>query len=246
MKPSMRLKCLLVFGLVGLLATEGRPAQKAKTPRAKAKPTTPEYEPITDDPGLPRVLLIGDSISIGYTLPVRDLLKGKANVHRPPTNCGPTTTGLKQIDKWLGDQRWDVIHFNWGLHDLKYIGADGASLADPKAPGSHHQATVEQYEKNLRSLVARLKKTGAKLIWCSTTPVPPGAQGRVVGDDVRYNEVAARVMKENDVPTNDLYAFAKPQLGKIQRPANVHFTEEGSQRLAEEVVKAILAALGKS
>ena len=129
---------------------------------------------------------------------------------------------------------------------MKFVGKKGGSLADPKTPGSHHQVTIDEYEKNLRSLVARLKKTGAKLIWCSTTPVPRGAQGRVVGDDVRYNEVAAQVMKENDVPTNDLYALAKPRMDQIQLPANVHFTKEGSQRLAEEVVKAILAALGKS
>jgi hypothetical protein len=67
--------------------------------------------------GLPRVLLIGDSISMGYTLDVRELLKGKANVHRIPTNGGPTTNGLKNIKAWLGDSKWDVIHFNWGLHD---------------------------------------------------------------------------------------------------------------------------------
>ena len=41
------------------------------------------FEPIQDNPALPRVLLIGDSISIGYTLPVRELLDGRANLHRP-------------------------------------------------------------------------------------------------------------------------------------------------------------------
>ena len=59
--------------------------------------------PIRDVAGLPRVLLIGDSISIGYTLPTRELLKGKANVHRILTNGGPTIRGLVQIDSWLGE-----------------------------------------------------------------------------------------------------------------------------------------------
>ena len=59
------------------------------------------------------MLLIGDSISIGYTLPVRKLMQGKANIHRPLTNCGPTTKGIAEIDKWLGKDKWDVIHFNW-------------------------------------------------------------------------------------------------------------------------------------
>ena len=78
-------------------------------------PANPAMRPIQDVPGLPRMLLIGDSISIGYTLPVRERLAGKANVHRIPENGGPTTNGLARLDAWLGTQRWDVIHFNWGL-----------------------------------------------------------------------------------------------------------------------------------
>ena len=80
----------------------------------------PAMAEVKDIPGLPRVLLIGDSISIGYTVPVRELLEGVTNVHRPQTNCGPTTKGVDEIDAWLGDGKWDVIHFNFGLHDLKY------------------------------------------------------------------------------------------------------------------------------
>src|SRR5688500_10139469 len=83
---------------------------------AKKKAANPAFEPVQDVPGLPRVLLIGDSISIGYHVAVRDELKAVANVHRPATNCGPTTLGIEQIDEWLGDGRWAVIHFNFGLH----------------------------------------------------------------------------------------------------------------------------------
>ena len=218
---------------------------KAKT-KAKAKKRrapNPAMQPIEDVPGLPRVLLIGDSISIGYTLAVREQLKGKANVHRVLTNCGPTIRGIEQIDRWLGDQKWDVIHFNWGLHDLKYMGPKGENLADPKDAKSRQQVPIDEYEKHLQTLVARLKKTGAKLIWCSTTPVPEGAAGRVVGDAVKYNQVAARVMQENDVAIDDLYAFAQPQLAKIQLKANVHFSPAGSKILAGQVAKSISAAL---
>ena len=101
---------------------------KKKTPPAR-KPN-PAMAKVEDVPGLPRVLLIGDSISIGYTVPVRELLEGKANVHRPLTNCGPTSKGVAEIEEWLGDGKWDVIHFNWGLHDLKYMGPKGQNLAD--------------------------------------------------------------------------------------------------------------------
>ena len=201
---------------------------------------TPAFADVKDDPNLPRVLLIGDSISIGYHVAVRDALKGKANVHRPKTNCGPTTRGLDQIETWLGNGKWDVIHFNWGLHDLKYIDDKGGLVDVDKG---RQQVPIDAYEKNLRQLVERLKNTGATLIWCSTTPVPKGAKGRVPGDAVKYNAAAARVMKDMGVATNDLYAFAKPRLEEIQRPANVHFTPAGSKALGEHVAGVIEEAL---
>ncbi|MFO0967199.1 MAG: SGNH/GDSL hydrolase family protein [Gemmataceae bacterium] len=195
----------------------------------------PAFAPVKDDPKLPRVLLIGDSISIGYTVPTRKLLGGKANLHRIPTNGGPTTNGLKNLDAWLGAGKWDVIHFNWGLHDLR-MDKDGK-----------HQVALDDYEKNLRTLVTRLKKTGARLIWASTTPVPDAkvSPPRKNDDVLRYNEAAARVMKDNMVAVDDLYAFAAPRLKEIQLPANVHFTAKGSEALAEQVAAAIEKALGR-
>ena len=95
----------------------------AANPPASAPPTKkldPSFEQITDDPKLPRVLLIGDSVSLGYTVALRKELAGKANLHHPPANCGSTKIGLRDLDKWLGTGKWDVIHFNWGLHDLGY------------------------------------------------------------------------------------------------------------------------------
>lgn len=198
---------------------------------------------VEDVEGLPRVLLIGDSISMGYTLQVREMLKGKANVHRPPTNCGPTIKGLEQLDSWLEvggkEKKWDVIHFNWGLHDLKYIGSKGDKIADAKAKTSRQQVSPEDYEKNLRELVKRLQKTKARLIWRNTTPVPKGARGRIPGDSVKYNEIAAKVMKDAGIEIHDLYSYAFKNTAKIQRKADVHYTPEGSKALASEVVKAI-------
>lgn len=234
---------LAVSSLVFSVAVVQADEKAGKKSAAKKRAPNPAMQQIEDVPGLPRVLLIGDSISIGYTVAVREELDGKANVHRPPTNCGPTIVGLKQIDSWLGDKEWDVIHFNWGLHDLKYMGPDGANLADPNDAGSHQQVPIDEYEKNLQTLVARMQKTGAKLIWCSTTPVPDGSAGRVVGDAGKYNEVAAKVMREHGVEIDDLYAFAKPQLAEIQLKANVHFSPDGSKTLAKQVVKSIAAAL---
>ena len=200
----------------------------------------PVFEPIQDQPGLPRVLLIGDSISIGYTLFVRALLLGKANLQRPPTNCGPTKLAVEKIGDWLGDGSWDVIHFNWGLHDIVHM-KEGGERIDP--PQGLHQVPAEQYEQNLTVLVEGLKQTGAKLIWCATTPVPAGASSREPGDEVEYNAIAQKVMGAHGVPTNDLYTYALERLNDIQLPANVHFTEEGSAILAKPVVEHILKAL---
>ena len=198
--------------------------------------------PVEDDPSLPRVLIIGDSISIGYTIPVRKLLSGKAHVHRIPGNAGPSSNGVYLIDSWLGDntgdhmgdnKRWDVIHFNFGLHDLKRL-SDGKQQVPP-----------ESYERYLRLVVDRLKKTEAKLVFATTTPVPEGkvSPPRVPTDVILYNGIAVRVMRDNGVPVNDLYAFALPQLKQIQEPVNVHFTAAGSTALAEQVAKLIESAL---
>lgn len=218
----------------------------AKAPAKRERKPNPALAPIQDVAGLPRVLLIGDSISMGYTLDVREMLKGKANVHRIPTNGGPTSRGITEIKKWLGDSKWDVIHFNWGLHDLKFITDDPSKRVDPKSPGARWQVSLEDYEKNLASLVKTMQATGAKLIWCNTTPVPKGSepQGRIEGEEQKFNAAAARVMTAAGIPTNDLraHALARPEL---QLPANVHYSPEGSRYLAEKVAAVIAEALGK-
>lgn len=231
---------LLLSPAVRLAADPPAAEAPARTP---ARRPNPALAPIQDVAGLPRVLLIGDSISIGYTLPVRELLSGAANVHRIPTNGGPTTRGVESIDQWLGTEKWDVIHFNWGLHDLKYVDAQGNLLqvVDQGRP----QVSLADYERNLETLVTRLKQTGAKLIFATTTPVPEGAAGRIPADAPRYNEAALRVMYKHGVAVDDLYAFALPRLSEIQLPKNVHFSAEGSRALAEAVTASIRQALAE-
>lgn len=190
---------------------------------------------------LPRVLIVGDSVSMGYTGPTQKLLAGKADVHRAqlngaPTNCGPTKNGLTNLQKWLGDDRWDVIHFNFGLHDAKL---------PPEGVG---HAPLDVYEKNLRTLVAQLQATGAKLIWATTTPVPDGgilSPTRRFGSIDEYNAVAKKVMDENGVAIDDLNGAIAPHVAKLQIPHDVHFSAAGSQLLAEHVAASIVMALAK-
>lgn len=210
-------------------------AQQQPTAPAKKTPPHPSVVPVADVAGLPRVLLIGDSISMGYTLPVRKRLEGIANVHRIPQNGGPTKNGVANLDKWLGNGRWDVIHFNWGIHDLKFM------------PDGKRQVEPSDYEANLRQLVARLKKTGAKLIWATITPIPKGPliPPREFGEVSEYNAIAEKVMKENGVTVNDLNAWITPKLAEMQKKQDVHYHDSGSEYLADKVAQEIKTALGK-
>jgi GDSL-like Lipase/Acylhydrolase family len=227
--------------IVACLAVSLASAQDAKQPAKKKKAENPALAQVQDVPGLPRVLVIGDSISIGYTLPLREALQGKANVHRPAANCGPSSRGVESIDQWLGDGKWDVIHFNFGLHDVRYFD-DQAKATD--AGKGHRQVSDSDYEKNLELLVIRMKKTGAKLIFATTTPVPPGSAGRIQGEEKKYNEIALRVMQKNGVTLDDLYSFCQPRLAEIQLPNNnVHFKPEGYKQLADQVAASILKSL---
>ena len=187
------------------------------------------WDYVKDDPTLPRLLIIGDSISRGYTLAVRRELAGKVNVHRAPANCGPTRSGLKNLDVWLGDGKWDLITWNFGIHDRK---------TDPKT-----------YKQNLEVLLTKLKKTGAKLVWVRTTPAPPSGINNEEYNDAQcdqVNRIADEVMKGNAIPEVDLFSLVKPRLAEIQLPNNVHFKEAGYDLMGDEVAKGVLAVLGKT
>jgi len=149
--------------------------------------------------GLPNVLLVGDSISIAYTLQVRQYLKGKANLYRlmtddgGPQNGGDAGGGKRSLKKWLGDTKWDVIHFNWGLHDLKRMGRENGksvSRADISP-----RVSIEQYQQDLQDCIDIMKVSGAKLIFGNTTAYPAGVQPvRLPEDAIKYNAAAAEVM----------------------------------------------------
>ena len=195
---------------------------------------------------LPRALIIGDSISIGYTPHVVTALKGKVEVIHHKGNAQHTGTGLKMLERWIGGKQWDVIHFNWGLWDLCYRHSESKVQGRRDKVRGTLTISLEQYEKNIDQLVSRLKKTKAKLIWAHTTTVPTGEAGRKLGDDDRYNEAAARVMKKHGIEINDLNTLSDsfpPAL--FTAAGNVHFKTEGSRRLGQAVADRITGALGK-
>jgi hypothetical protein len=199
------------------------------------------------NPALPNVLLIGDSISIGYTLDVRRLLRGHANVYRPmqpgnqtPANCGNTKEGLAELPSWLDGVRWDVIHFNWGLHDLCYRNPHSTLYGQRDKIHGLQDVPLQQYGKNLEILVDELEKTRARLIWATTTVVPEGEAGRFVGDEVKYNAVAAAVMRRHGISTDDLYALTRtfpPSM--FAHPGDVHYTQAGFNKIADQVAACV-------
>lgn len=209
----------------------------------------PFYTPATDKKNLdsqvkiteslPNVLLIGDSISIGYHKGVFKNLSGKANVFRPKTNCGDTNKGVKSLDKWLGNTEWDVIHFNFGLHDLCYRHPDAKVYGNRDKINGTISVPIKQYKKNLELIIKRLKKTNATLIWGSTTFVPEGEAGRHQKDNISYNAEARKIMVQNGIIVNDLFTISKQLPEKFKKTADVHFTSEGSARLAARVAKFI-------
>ena len=197
-----------------------------------------------DNPDLPNVLLIGDSISIGYTVEVRKRLRGKADVFRIPSNGQTAAYGLEHLDKWLGKEKWDVIHFNWGLWDICYRNPKSKTQGHRDKIGGALTATPEQYRENMQKIVDRLQETNAKLIWCATTPVPKLELGRKEGDEIKYNAIAKKIMDANGISTNDLHAHALLKTPNIQaKQGDVHFTKPGYRYLADKVARELSQAL---
>lgn len=192
----------------------------------------PEMAYVRSDPALPRVLLLGDSISMSYTAPVRRRLAGAATVHRAPDNCRSTRHSVADLDRHLGDGAWRVIHCNWGIHDV-------TRLESPDA----RQVDVEEYGRNLETLFTRLEATGARLIWATTTPVQEGTPNRAPADVARYNGVAHRIVSARGIAVDDLYTLALPRVTALQPPRNVHFTAAGAEVLAAQVAQSIREAL---
>lgn len=185
----------------------------------------------------PRVLIIGDSISIGYTPFVKEYFKGKASIKHNPGNAQHTGTGLKQIDKWLGNRNWDIVQFNWGLWDMAYRNPDAKASGNRDKVNGTVTYSIHEYASNLDSLVTYIKsKTNAKLIFVTTSHVPNDEAGRFSSDPEKYNAAAKAIMKKHDVQVNDIYGISV----KIHQENgfgtdDVHYTPEGYRKLGEVI-----------
>ena len=193
---------------------------------------------------LPRVVLIGDSIRMGYQTVVKNALEGEAQIWAPEDNCRYAAYTLEHLDEWIGSRRPNVVHLNVGLHDMYLMEETGAP-----------RTSLEDYSKNLRKILERItEETSAILILALTTPVHEQWQevsegyGRVVrrdADVVGYNRVARQLAEEFSLPINDLYRVVS-EVGKekLMTKDGIHFNPRGSDRLGNAVAAHIRDALG--
>lgn len=193
------------------------------------------------DKPLPRVVLIGDSIRMGYAPLVSKLLDGKAIVISPKPNGEDSGNVLKNLDEWVVQEKPDVVHINAGLHDLK--------LTD-----KGYQVPLVQYEKNLQAILERIqKRTNAKIIFATTTPILDNLHAqrkagfdRFEADVQKYNSAAVPIMKQAGVPINDLHKLVEDGgTKKLMLGDGTHYTQEGYELLAAAVTDNILRSLAQ-
>lgn len=185
---------------------------------------------------LPTVVLYGDSIRLSYAPVVAKLLEGKATIVSPKGNGGDSSSVLRRIDDWAIVAKPEIVHFNCGIHDIKKAKTTGKFQVSP-----------EEYEKNLRAIVARLRKDSkAKVCFALTTPLidARAAKTRAERDyellnasTEQYDVIARRVMQELDVPVNDLRTAlgTSEEYGRLISDDGVHFNKQGVDKLATTV-----------
>ncbi len=203
--------------------------------------------------GIPNVLIYGDSISIGYTPFVRKYTEGKATVFRIFRNGGSSSQFIENMEKqrktmfrpylkggW--DFEWDLIHFNVGLHDLKYMHEGKFDKINGK-----QVASLGEYKENINEICNYLIKQypNTRLVFATTTPVPEGEKGRCAGDAAKYNHAAKEVLENfQEIAINDLFVYTKPHFDQWEiKPGNVHYNITGMEEQGKEVARVIVKKL---
>ena len=205
---------------------------------------------VIKDPALPRILVIGDSISMGYRPFITEHFKGKAYVDYwvGGTWFGPDA--LKDGDKAPAKIAWKGVFSN-GPYDVISWNSMTLHMWSPKqAWRCPEESIVPNFSDMLKFLKAEAPKT--QFIWIRCTPVraiqPDGTQTLDGPDNermVKYNRIVDTVMKKERIPEVDLYAITESQsLAPFKGSQdNLHWGPEVSKLFADAIIKEIEKAL---
>ncbi|MFA6102119.1 MAG: GDSL-type esterase/lipase family protein [Victivallaceae bacterium] len=187
----------------------------------------------------PVVLLVGDSIRMGYAPLVKQKLANKAIVKWPEENCEDSGKILNNIGKYIEANKPDLIYINCGLHDIKSErGTDRKKIP------------LETYESNLNKIISLIKSKNIKILWASTTPVMEEAHNKIqsfdrLNKDIKqYNETANKVMLAQGIRVIDHYqVIEKADKQTVFKKDGVHYTGQGSEILSAAVSQEIIKSL---
>lgn len=189
---------------------------------------------------LPKVVLLGDSIRKGYQSSVEKHLAGKADVWAPDENCKTTDNIIYRLHGYVKIRKPDIIHMNAGLHDIRTLTRESEAGEIIVKPA--------HYKDNLNVIFSWIRETvDCKIIWATTTPVVEerlksrkGSFTRYNSDIQKINKIAVKVAKKYDVAVNDLYTYAKSEIGETgMKQDGVHFTTEANEKLGIRVTESI-------
>jgi lysophospholipase L1-like esterase len=200
---------------------------------------------------LPRLFVLGDSISLHYGPYLEELLRGRWHYERKQ---GRTTdidqgTGANGGDSaavlaYLRERRHtggitaNWILLNCGLHDIKTDPATGCVQVERPA-----------YEANLRAILDEIRRLRLRPVWARITPVVEALHNaeprrkpfnRFARDVADYNAAADGIMRASGVPTIDLFALTLPRLpgGSYD---GVHFNDDVRRLQAAYLAEALEA-----
>ncbi len=193
-----------------------------------------------------KVILLGDSIKAWYTKPLIEILKDKCEILYVPADNGRFTFySLMQLSHLLKEHgKVDLVHFNNGYWDMDVMPFLNRPLFN-----------IEEYKYGLKRIIELSRAAGAKLIFATTTPLPSNNTAEdntgtgvtfelEQGNVIEYNNAALELMKEENIPVNDLYSVCKQDSRYYKCEDNLHHTPEGNQILAQHVANAIIKELG--
>ena len=181
----------------------------------------------TDQKDLPRVLFVGDSITRAYYEDVRNKLGGKCYADYIATSYAVDSKIYTDVTAGLAaDSDYALIHFNHGLH------------------GMH--MTDKVYGEGIEKLLKEIGKN-RKVILATSTIVKESGNARIdykqTGIILRRNEIVRYIAGKYGYGVDDLYTVSANVPNEMRLDDGVHYTEAGSERLAEHVAKVILSAL---